>query len=156
MWDLPGQGIKPVSPTLAGRFFTTEPLYHLKPLPCISNWFSLFFLAYSLHHQDYSFITVHWVEFPFLQYLSKALVSLETCACQLHPGDLSPGFSPHKHLWFHLTSPAPHSCFLSFPSVSTDTSLWRLWIYLSAPFLLDKNTHQLKQPLKVHECTSST
>ena len=25
MWDLPGSGIKPVSPTLAGRFFTTEP-----------------------------------------------------------------------------------------------------------------------------------
>ena len=25
MWDLPGPGIKPVSPALAGRFFTTEP-----------------------------------------------------------------------------------------------------------------------------------
>ena len=25
VWDLPGSGIKPVSPTLAGRFFTTEP-----------------------------------------------------------------------------------------------------------------------------------
>ena len=25
MWDLPGSGIKPVSPALAGRFFTTEP-----------------------------------------------------------------------------------------------------------------------------------
>ena len=24
MWDLPGTGIKPVSPALAGRFFTTE------------------------------------------------------------------------------------------------------------------------------------
>ena len=25
MWDLPGSGIKPMSPALAGRFFTTEP-----------------------------------------------------------------------------------------------------------------------------------
>ena len=25
MWDLPGSGIEPVSPTLAGRFFTSEP-----------------------------------------------------------------------------------------------------------------------------------
>ena len=24
-WDLPGSGIKPVSPALAGEFFTTEP-----------------------------------------------------------------------------------------------------------------------------------
>ena len=25
MWDLPGSGIEPVSPALAGGFFTTEP-----------------------------------------------------------------------------------------------------------------------------------
>ena len=25
MWDLPGPGIEPESPALAGRFFTTEP-----------------------------------------------------------------------------------------------------------------------------------
>ena len=25
MWDLPGSGIEPVSPSLAGKFFTTEP-----------------------------------------------------------------------------------------------------------------------------------
>ena len=25
MWDLPGPGFEPVSPALAGRFFTTEP-----------------------------------------------------------------------------------------------------------------------------------
>ena len=25
MWDLPGQGLEPVSPALAGRFLTTEP-----------------------------------------------------------------------------------------------------------------------------------
>ena len=27
MWDLPGYGIEPVSPALAGGFFTTEPLW---------------------------------------------------------------------------------------------------------------------------------
>ena len=25
MWDLPGRGVRPVSPVVAGRFFTTEP-----------------------------------------------------------------------------------------------------------------------------------
>ena len=25
VWDLPGPGIEPVSPALAGEFFTTEP-----------------------------------------------------------------------------------------------------------------------------------
>ena len=31
MWDLPGPGIKPVSPALAGGFFTTEPPGTLLP-----------------------------------------------------------------------------------------------------------------------------
>ena len=26
MWDLPGSGTEPVSPALADRFFTTEPI----------------------------------------------------------------------------------------------------------------------------------
>ena len=34
MWDLPGPGIEPVSPALAGRFLTTEPPG--KPQPCYS------------------------------------------------------------------------------------------------------------------------
>ena len=40
--DLPDPGIEPMSPTLAGRFFTTEP--HGKPLLflyAIINWSSL-------------------------------------------------------------------------------------------------------------------
>ena len=32
MWDLPRPGIKPVSPELAGGFFTTEPPGKLLPL----------------------------------------------------------------------------------------------------------------------------
>ena len=41
MWDLPGSGIKPVSPARAGRFFTTEPpgkhglIYLIDAIPCI-------------------------------------------------------------------------------------------------------------------------
>ena len=36
LWDLPGPGVEPVSPALAGRFFTTEP--RGKPCcPLISN-----------------------------------------------------------------------------------------------------------------------
>ena len=33
MWDLPGPGIEPVSPALAGGFFTTEPPG--KPYPVV-------------------------------------------------------------------------------------------------------------------------
>ena len=33
MWDLPGSGIEPISPTLAGRFFTTEPPGKPAPSP---------------------------------------------------------------------------------------------------------------------------
>ena len=37
MWDLPGSEIEPVSPALAGRFFTTEPPG--KPSKaCIGRW----------------------------------------------------------------------------------------------------------------------
>ena len=35
MWDLPGPGVEPSSPTLAGRFFTTEPPG--KPLDSTTN-----------------------------------------------------------------------------------------------------------------------
>ena len=35
MWDLPRSGIEPVSPAMAGRFFTTEPLVSPEsPLKC--------------------------------------------------------------------------------------------------------------------------
>ena len=52
--DLPDPGIKPVSPALAGEFFTTGKLYHLGNLPIeIVNFmcqFSLFSVpGYLLH-----------------------------------------------------------------------------------------------------------
>ena len=45
MWDLPGSGIKPVSPALAGEFFTTE--LPGKPINVISEHDIL-----SFYHQD--------------------------------------------------------------------------------------------------------
>ena len=35
MWDLPGPGFEPVSPALAGKFYTTEPLGKRPPTPCL-------------------------------------------------------------------------------------------------------------------------
>ena len=36
MWDLPGPGIKPMTPALAGRFLTTGPPGKFHPVPFIS------------------------------------------------------------------------------------------------------------------------
>ena len=41
MWDLPGSGVEPASPALAGRFFATEPPG--KPLTFIFNYSLCFF-----------------------------------------------------------------------------------------------------------------
>ena len=37
MWDLPGPGIEPVSPALAGGFFTTESPGEPHPLVFVPN-----------------------------------------------------------------------------------------------------------------------
>ena len=59
MWDLPASGIKPVSPTLAGGFFTTESPG--KPLPffiCIGGCF-LTFLIVSFESQQLYILAMH-------------------------------------------------------------------------------------------------
>ena len=38
-WDLPGPGIEPVSPTLAGEFLSTRP--PVKPIIAVLKWFAL-------------------------------------------------------------------------------------------------------------------
>ena len=38
MWDPPGSGIEPMSPVLAGRFFTTGPLGEPNTCPCIGSF----------------------------------------------------------------------------------------------------------------------
>ena len=46
MWDLPGSGIEPVSPALAGGFFTSESPG--KPIRLVFFFFS-FFLLFSVY-----------------------------------------------------------------------------------------------------------
>ena len=55
--DLPNPGTEPVSPALAGRFFTTEPPG--KPLYSLYLLFSL---------EVYTDLSVHMKSFPFLGY----------------------------------------------------------------------------------------
>ena len=57
MWDLPGSGVKPVSPELAGGFFITEP-------PGKSYY------SYFMHYEIYSLRDWH---LPFHSVLSSAL-----------------------------------------------------------------------------------
>ena len=53
MWDLPRSGIKPVSPTLASGFFTSEPPG--KPLKLLlQNWFLVSYPQTSHTYQVYS------------------------------------------------------------------------------------------------------
>ena len=40
-WDPPGSGIEPMSPVLAGRFFTTGPLGEPNTCPCMISSFQL-------------------------------------------------------------------------------------------------------------------
>ena len=47
MWDLPGLGLEPVSPTLAGRFLTTAP--RGKPYILIYKEIFIFLVLLGLH-----------------------------------------------------------------------------------------------------------
>ena len=57
MWNLPGPGIKPVSPALAGDFLTTEapeksPVFLLKSSPsdmCFATSFDFHAFSFSLY-----------------------------------------------------------------------------------------------------------
>ena len=52
MWDLPGPGLEPVSPALAGGFLTTAPPG--KP----PNLFSFFFLIFEIY---FIYLWLRWV-----------------------------------------------------------------------------------------------
>ena len=56
LWDLPGSGIEPVSPALAGRLFTTEPPG--KPLLCPAFIF-IFFLIHPGGKNSLQWIPIH-------------------------------------------------------------------------------------------------
>ena len=52
MWDLPGPGLKPVSPALAGRFLTTAP-----PGKPVWNFFACqVVVSFPQHQGSYSYI----------------------------------------------------------------------------------------------------
>ena len=56
MWNLPGPGIEPVCPALAGRFLTIEPPG--KPTHSLSIWFHWRIQGFLLHH--FTFLRKHW------------------------------------------------------------------------------------------------
>ena len=74
MWDLPGPGMEPLSPALAGGFIITEP--PVKPLsPCDFNVFSSYYVPSHFKHyfMHYSAMAPHsstvaqkipWMEEP--------------------------------------------------------------------------------------------
>ena len=58
MWDLPNPGIEPVSPSLAGRFFTTEATREAPPL---------FSFLYHLTLQILSSVTIYLLSLSCMQ-----------------------------------------------------------------------------------------
>ena len=74
MWDLPRLGIEPVSPTLAGELFTTEPPG--KPHPpssyCIFMWlFSYLDWEMNLDEPDFYLPLCQWHQLIFLPQLAS-------------------------------------------------------------------------------------
>ena len=59
MWDLPGLGVEPVSPALAGGFLTTEPLGKSLFLFFSGNLFSSLAIHLSLGQYFYLLPTAH-------------------------------------------------------------------------------------------------
>ena len=72
MWNLPGSGIEPVSPTLAGRFFITEP----PGKPCDSFWVD--FLVRCSVYQGLFFCL--WVSSYFSSCAENSLLRGIVCA----------------------------------------------------------------------------
>ena len=59
MWDIPGPGIKPMSPELAGRFSTTEPQCYSFLLSSKRFTFLLFTLKSLIHLDIYIYLSYH-------------------------------------------------------------------------------------------------
>ena len=72
MWDLPGSGVKPASPKLAGGFFTTEP-----PGKSYYNFF-MPYKSYSLMdwHLPFHSMLSSALYFPWYQYISYNILPI--------------------------------------------------------------------------------
>ena len=77
--DLPGPGIKPASPALAGQFFTIEPPEKSYGVMKYSNK-SIVVMDAQLceYNKNYGIVLFKWVEYkPHESYLQKAVLSKE-------------------------------------------------------------------------------
>ena len=77
MWDLPGPGIEPMSPELAGRFLTTAP-------PGKSHKFSFLLINFYWSIVDLqcyvSFCcTAKWIRFGFFLHLYWSVIAIQCC-----------------------------------------------------------------------------
>ena len=122
MWDPPGPGIKPMSPALAGGFFTSEPPGKLRisflylPVYIWNRLQEVWLLnqrvkEYIILLNIFKFSSVQVIPFAFLLCASLCVQSLclwlfATLGTVVHQAPLSLGFSRQKH-WHGLPCPPP-------------------------------------------------
>ena len=99
MWDLPGSGVKPVSPALAGRFFTTEPPGKPQVSIIVYWWVPILCQDFPSEPRLKALTTLLAILycFPYVCYVSvifAAAMSLQSCRTLCHPKDGSPPGSP--------------------------------------------------------------
>ena len=146
MWDLPGPGIEPVSPALAGRFLTTAPP---GKFPCVL--FTQFLLVVTsckgiiqCHNQDVDIDTIYQSYSEFPSFVLIVCVCVCVCVCFQFYTVLS-------HMWVHVsTTMEIHNSSISrripvfpffshihlpltLPTISTIPNPWQSLIY--SPFL---------------------
>ena len=98
MWHPPGPGIEPVSPALAGRFFTTEPPG--KPLPpSLPLSFFLLSVLVVCCLQDSS-LTRAWTQ----------AVTVRACILTTRPPGKSPGLLSSSAVKVKVTQPSLTAC----------------------------------------------
>ena len=72
MWDLPGPGLEPVSPTLAGGFLTTVPPGKPRPFLCVRyndiRKYILYFVFYAIFLNFIFLIQQVFISYLFYTY----------------------------------------------------------------------------------------
>ena len=123
--NLPNSGTQHMSPALAGRFFTTEPLgkpqYKIKNLEClpcsiVAILFSKYFFASWLLLLPYCSLhcLVGWLQLPTNWSLSVSCLLLLLFSCPV----MSDSLRSHglQHIMPLCPSPSPEFCPCSYPS----------------------------------------